>query len=57
MAAVGIQLGRADEGSSPGGPAGGAGRLHSGRAGIACGPARLPAGPCVGGGGRDATWR
>ncbi len=46
--------------------AGGADRLHSSRAGIACGPARLPAGPLVrgaagmriggDGGGRDSDW-
>ena len=47
MAAVGIQLGSADEGSPARGPAGLARRLHSGRAGIARSRARLPAGPLV----------
>ncbi len=35
----------------------GSGRLHFGRAWIAAGPARLPAGPLVRGGGRDAVWQ
>jgi hypothetical protein len=65
MGAVGIRPGSVDEGSPPGGR--GAGRPHSGRAGIACGRARMPACPLVrgaagmwlggDGGGRDVDWQ
>jgi len=42
MGAVGIQIGRVDEGSPPGGLAVVAGRLHSGRAGSPLAPPACP---------------
>jgi hypothetical protein len=57
MAAVGIRLGSADEGSPAKELAGVACRLHSGRAGSPVAPPACPLARSCEGGGRDVAWQ